>query len=280
MTSRSRGSDGGSDRGRGRGRGGGGFKHTDRDLSRVRDEDAFKVTARGGAIGSRHFDKPDKVETFRHQAYQAHRSAQQAVQSLYLGLPPADRKLIGARMVIPGKDQIPSGLDNPHTLDNIRLKHQVWIANIEPHIFDIQSETMPRLQAAVKAINWALHDMRLSNEHPATRFVVQYPAEPELVGPVYLKQGARPYADIPPRYAYKSDIDHVVDSLARNLGPTLRPAVDSLMGLGKDLQMRVNFGRLNVRQKKKGLADQFTYPEFEGVMKMYGARGGASLGTQ
>jgi hypothetical protein len=167
-------------------------------------------------------------------------------------------------------------------LDDIRTEHEVWIRYDEPTAFDISSRSMTNLQEAMKALNQLIHDLRLLEGHTSSRFLVQPPSRVSSDAKICLELEARPTLEDRGNVSTDPDNGCVVDSFVRQMGPTISAAAETLTGLGKNLQMRINFGRLNVRGKKKGIGSVFTYAEFRDVMKAYSVQGprGAYLGTK
>lgn len=185
--------------------------------------------------------------------------------------------------MIPGERLIPTSLDNPQALDDIHTEHEVWIRYDEPTAFDISSRSMTNLQEGMKALNQLIHDLRLVEGHTSSRFLVQPPSRVASDAKICLELEARPTLEDRGIVSTDPDNGPVVDSFVRQMGPIISAAAETLTGLGENLQMRINFGRLNVRGKKKGIGSVFTYAEFGNVMKAYsvqGVRGGAYLGTK
>jgi hypothetical protein len=183
--------------------------------------------------------------------------------------------------VVPGNELLPSALEDRAAIDELCQTHQVWINNKKPNVFVISCEEQypKRLQEAVIAFNWAIHDMRLSNEHPATRFVAQQSLVSGTESTIRVVIGQRPRVTFDRDTIAESEgNEHIINSLWEELGPHLEARAETIMGLGKDVQMRVNFGRLNIRRKKKDLGDEFTFEEFQKLIRTYGTRGGAGLG--
>lgn len=151
-----------------------------------------------------------------------------------------------------------------------------------PNIFLVQTETMANLRAAVKAFYWTLHDLRLSSERPGTKYLVQTPIYTSASEePVEVVLGKRPVVKLPSDS--RDDVWDgavIVNTLTKNIVPDLLVSTEVIMGLGKELFMRVHIGRLKIWQKKDGLGDKLSYSEFGQLMKTYATRGGASLNTE
>lgn len=193
----------------------------------------------------------------------------------YLGPPPPNRDLIQTRLVIPGKDMLPDGLHAPGALDDIRKTHKAYITFPEPNILDIQCKYISQMKQAVHAVNWAIHDMRLCNDNPATKFFVQEPTKSDTSGMVKVVIGSRPHftSHLPmPKGNSTALNEHFL-----RLTAEMTTSAEALMGLNKQMKMRVYFGHLNVRSRKAGRGDDIPYDEFVKLMGMYSARGGARL---
>lgn len=204
--------------------------------------------------------------------------ARRAEDDEYLGPPPLGRDLILTRVVLPGKHMLPRGLDEPWALDDIRKAHKVYITHVQPNILDIHCESMPRMQQAVHALNWAIHDLRLSNEHPPVRFLLQEPTNSDVNDMVRVEIGSRP------RFTSRSSTlvsnSSAMDKHLHRLVVDMPTSADTLMALNKNMKMRVNFGHLDVRSRNTQGRDEITHDEFVKLLNMYSVRGGASLGTK
>lgn len=170
---------------------------------------------------------------------------------------------------------LPRGLDDPTGLDDIRKKHQVWITRMQPNMLEVRSEHIQQLQEAIKAINWCIHDMRLSSENLTTRFLVQTPANAPKGALVKVELNSRPVVST--AQGTGGDVVPVAMELCQQLKDSLVPSTDILRALSTNLKMRVNFGRLEVRQRKKGLGQNMSYADFSKMVPQYSMRGGASL---
>ncbi|OAQ91510.1 hypothetical protein VFPFJ_03250 [Purpureocillium lilacinum] len=196
----------------------------------------------------------------------------------YLGHAPEDPSIIHASLVIPGNDMLPQGLEDPDALNDIRLRYKVWITRSQPNIFDIRGRDMRQLQEAVKELNWALHDMRLSSEALTIRFLAQKPSRDQDSAIVNVELNCRPIVKAlsnTPRSVLTTALD-----LVDRLRTSLLPSADILRLLTTDLRMRVNFGHLQVRTRKKGLGRDMSYANFAEMIPQYSNRGGASLHTR
>ncbi|KAK7416090.1 hypothetical protein QQX98_005418 [Neonectria punicea] len=181
------------------------------------------------------------------------------------------------RLVLPGKHMLPSGLSDPGVLDDIRKGHKVYI-HIESNILDIRCDSMRRLQQALHAVNWAIHDMRLCNEHPPIHFLAQEPTSGDTNDMVRVEIGSRPrfVSQKPTLGSNHSAMDKHLHRLTTEMWST----ADTLMALNKSMKMRVNFGHLDVRARNTRGRDEIPHDEFVRMLDMYSTRGGASLETK
>lgn len=174
---------------------------------------------------------------------------------------------------------LPSGLDNPVLLDNLRRTLRVWITQPEPNRFDISANSMLKLQEAVRGINWAIHDLRLASGRLITRFIVQKPLCVDDSALVVVELGARPRVATVEKGPSLGLGPIALDIFCR-LSSNIAPSMDKLASIGTGLLMRVNFGHLEVRKRKKGLGSEMSYPSFTDMVQQYSTRGGAGLKTR
>lgn len=141
---------------------------------------------------------------------------------------------------------------------------------------------MTNLQEALKALNRVIHDLRLAETHTSCRFLIQPPSRVSSDAKISLILDSRPVVTDRARVSDDPENAGMASSFALQMGSGILNAAETLMGLGKDLRMRINFGRFNVRQKKKGTGSEFTYAEFADIMEPYAVRGAraAGLGTK
>ncbi|KAF5025265.1 hypothetical protein F66182_2650 [Fusarium sp. NRRL 66182] len=197
----------------------------------------------------------------------------QAEDAEFLGRPPPDKDLIQVTHVLPGKDLLPHGLDEPGALDDIRRKYRVYITRDTPNILDIRGETMHSLQQALQKINLKIQDMRLSNNNAAVRFMAQTPTNATTSDLIRAELGTRPYF-----LCRRADLVSNASALNKHLQQLvsdITASSESLMALNKTMGLRVNFGRLIIGKRKKGSKDEVTYDNFAKLMDMYSVRGGA-----
>ncbi|POR35404.1 Uncharacterized protein TPAR_04429 [Tolypocladium paradoxum] len=225
--------------------------------------------------GSKAFGKIGAMESAKSLMHAKRRASTAAAEEGHLGVPPPDPSLIQASLVIPGQHMLPRGLDNPAALDAIRKKHKVWINRVQPNVLELRGENIRRLQEAMSEINWVLHDMRLSSENPTTRFLAQMPVNVPDTAVVRVDINTRPH--VATAKSTPGDVLPAALDIFHQLHAGLVPSMDILRGLGTDLKMRVNFGRLQVRMRKKGLGNEMTYAQFAKMVPGYSVRGGAGL---
>ncbi|KAM5356303.1 hypothetical protein ACJ41O_002949 [Fusarium nematophilum] len=239
-------------------------------------------TARKGPPGTKKTGsfantKKDHMPTAKSIFQHREDKARQAEDEEYLGPPPPDRSLIQLSHVLPGEHLLPTGLDEPGALDSIRRTYKVYITRVKPNVFDIRCDSISRLQQALHAINWAIRDMRLSNEHSTVQFLVQKPTNALSIDMIRAGLSKRPH--------FISRSPHLVsnasamDDHLQQLASTLSSSAEGLMALNKSLKLRVNFGHLSIEKRKKGSQDEIAYDDFVKLMSTYSIRGGASFET-
>ncbi|CAM1507334.1 Fc.00g069750.m01.CDS01 [Cosmosporella sp. VM-42] len=230
--------------------------------------------------GLKTFPKGETMKTAKYMMDTSRQQARRAEDEEYMGPPPADPSLIQAVLVLPGKHLLPRGLDEPGALNDIRRSYQVYITRVDdkPNVLDVRCKSISGLQKAVKAINWAIHDLRLSNDHPAVRFLLQEPTNAASEGNIRIEMGKRPY------YLVKSSTiannASAMDMHVPRLAVDLRIAAETLMALTKHMKMRVTFGQLILRQKKRNSQDVLTKDGFAKLLNAHSVRGGAGLETR
>ncbi|KAF4451341.1 hypothetical protein FALBO_16346 [Fusarium albosuccineum] len=247
--------------------------------------------AKAGTFAS---TKKDHMPTAKSMYQDREEKVRRVEDEEFLGPPPADKNLIQvsfqptrrtfaasadrsvkATHIIPGKHLLPSGLDEPEALDGIRRKHRVYITRLQPNVLDIRCESMLHLQQALEAINLAIRDMRLSNEHSAVRYLVQRPTNAIISDMIRAELGTRPqFISLSPRLvSNKSSMNHHLQQLAVDM----MSSAESLMSLNKSVRLRVNFGHLIIGKRKKGAGGEMSYDDFVKLMGMYSVRGGATF---
>lgn len=171
-------------------------------------------------------------------------------------------------------------LDEPNSLDSVRLGHKVWITFEKLNVLVVHAHSSSRLQQALEAIHWKIHDMRLAEELEMSRFLDQGPLAPNDNGAIIFRHGQRPHiAAADPEVTMPLDTDYVLSTLWENLGFDLVNKAETLMGIAQVLRMRINFGRLNILRKADA-ADELTREQFQKELRAVGKRGHASLGKR
>lgn len=189
-----------------------------------------------------------------------------------------------ATLVTPGKHMLPPDLCDTACFDALRKAHLVWIVQEKPNIIHIYSRTLRDLQEGFKEVNWAIHDMRIAQYNVSSLFLVQLP----LVGEcsITVDLGCRPQTS--PRTPSEQlvpvqDISHITNGLMKELRPNFLSSTDTLQSrLKQTLQMRVDFGHVKIRLRKKikqgnENGNEMPYAEFTAMTSQYGKRGGADF---
>ncbi|KAF5662592.1 hypothetical protein FHETE_7876 [Fusarium heterosporum] len=199
----------------------------------------------------------------------------EATDAEYLGRPPLGKELINVSLVLPGNELIPRAMDKPETLNAIRRKYQVYITRDEHHVLGIYGNSLPCLQKALKEINWAIRDMRLSENKTRVVFLLQKPTNAVISGTVWAALGDRPHfiSTSPGLADNYSALDHHLPQLTSKMATS----AEGLMALTKTMGLRVDFGRVIVGQRKKGTPDEITYAGLSELMGLYSSRGGGSF---
>ncbi|KAM0437440.1 hypothetical protein ACHAPT_001802 [Fusarium lateritium] len=228
--------------------------------------------AKPGAFAS---TKDDHMPTAKSIFQGRENRARQAEYNEFLGPAPVDKHLIQLTHVIAGNHLLPPALDEPGALDDIRRQYRVYITRVKPNILDIRCETIGRLQQALRAINWALRDMRLSNEHAYVRFLVQRPTNAIISDMITVELGKRP-AFLSPSPHLCSNMSSMKDHIPQ-LASDMATSAETLTGVSKNMTLRVNFGHLIIGKKKKGSGDEVSFGDFVKLMDMHSTRGGAGF---
>lgn len=174
------------------------------------------------------------------------------------------------------REQLPNGLDKDAVFNRVRRSRRVWIVRPgnEPNVLDLYSEDLNNIKRAVQDINWLIVKMIMQSKQTPDRYFLQWPIDPQtadLVGIAGLRPSVR-HGDgslEPAEYELKPDFS--------SLDGDLPLAVATLHDEQESLKMRVNFGHLQLRQKKSGMADEISFPDFEKLMGLYARRGGAGF---
>lgn len=182
------------------------------------------------------------------------------------------------RLVIPGEHLVPKALHDLRVLDDVRKAHSVWITR-DPEAetcLDIHAGNVTALQTALQAINWKIHNMRLSEESLTTQYFVQ-PAS-TAAAEVLFETEKRPVLKCGTKHdGYPS---HAIDSLSGQLCKQLPQSFKTLVAL-PCLSMNISFGHLRILAKKKSTGRELSFIDFEAAMRQYSSRGrGAAIQTE
>ncbi|PHH80264.1 hypothetical protein CDD80_2287 [Ophiocordyceps camponoti-rufipedis] len=209
------------------------------------------------------------------------RTARDLADMEYLGKPPENLtdSFLEARLVIPGMYMIPLGVDDSEPLKDLRRKYKTWIWRSKPNVFELRTNEIKQLQNAMKELNWLIHDLRLSSENMSTRFVVQKPMNAGTDALVTVKLNSRPTSVMTSSSLVPIAVPLAHDNFLQLRG-ILAPSAYILKALGAGLLMRVNFGRFEIRQRKRGVGDEMTYEDFANMVALYSKRGGAGIHTR
>ncbi|KAG5980030.1 hypothetical protein E4U55_004463 [Claviceps digitariae] len=207
----------------------------------------------------------------------------------YFGHPPQDEVLFElimtkATLVIPGKQMLIPELFDPACFDAVRRAHEVWVVQEKPNNIHIHSRTLSNLKEAFREINWVIHDIRTAQNHVSSLFVVQLPIEGER--PITVELDCRPQASSRSGSQQLISVQtnfHIANGLMKELGASFISSTDALQSRPNEiLQMRVEFGHVKIRRRKKitqenGNANEMPYTEFAKMTSQYGKRGGADF---
>ena len=177
---------------------------------------------------------------------------------------------------------MPLGLDRYEALDGVRIKNKTWISYDGEYTIHLSSDHPLHLKQACKDIYTLIRDLRLTSERPAQRFIVQRPSPWLNNGDavcITLITGSRPCVS-PTSGVKKTCLEPVAEDLIPKTVPHIMPLAMSLTGLGKDLLMRISFGRVNLQKEKKKFGNETNYDQLPHIMKSYVTHGGAVLGSK
>ncbi|KAM0339818.1 hypothetical protein ACHAPU_010771 [Fusarium lateritium] len=197
----------------------------------------------------------------------------EATDAEYLGRPPLGKELINVSLVLPGNELTPDGMSQLETLNAIRRKYQVYITcDEQQHVLRIHGDSLPRLQKALEEINWAIRDIRLSENNVHGDWLLQKPTNAVISGTMRAALGDRPHflSTSPGLIDSYSALDHHLPQLTSKMAMS----AEGLMALKQTMGLRVNFGRAILGQRKKGVPDEITYAELSKLMERYSHRGG------
>ncbi|RGP76576.1 hypothetical protein FSPOR_7 [Fusarium sporotrichioides] len=221
--------------------------------------------------------KNDHMPTSKSMRQDRDERIRQAEDTEYLDRPPADKDLIQATLVLPSKG-LPSGLEDLRVFNDIRRQYRVYIIRDVPNILDIRCESMARLQKALEAVNWAIRDMRLSQDTPNVCFLAQKPDDVLINDMIRVGLGTRPsFLSRSPKLTSDGT---AMDRHLSQLTSDIASSSDGLMALNKTMGLRVNFGLLVPIKRKKGTQEEVTYAEFAKLIQGYSRRGGTMFYTR
>ncbi|KAG6303363.1 hypothetical protein E4U09_000078 [Claviceps aff. purpurea] len=228
--------------------------------------------------------RPAVMPTAKAKAYQDRQKSIIEAAGSFLGPPPEDEVLFEATLVIPAKQMYLEEIFDAECFDAVRKAHEVWIVLKKPNAIDIHSRTLRNLREAFREINWAIHDIRTAQHHVSSLFLVQLPLEGERSITVDLD--CRPQVSLrtrPEQLISVQENSHVAHALMKGLRESFLSSMDALQGRPKQiLQMRVDFGHVKIRRRKKivqenGNPNEMRFAEFASMASQYGRRGGADF---
>lgn len=174
-------------------------------------------------------------------------------------------------------NQLPD-LAEPSSLNAIKTDKEVWIVQEKPNVLHLYSRTILSLQEGFKAVNWAIHDMRLARQNVSARFLVQMPVNAHHGSLITVHLDSRPLVEH--SHVTNAKPTEVAYDILEQLGANFLSSTNALQTLNGPLQMRVDFGHVTVRRKKRDVGNTMSYPDFTEMAQHYGTRGGASLDTR
>ncbi|KAJ4008057.1 hypothetical protein NW752_009935 [Fusarium irregulare] len=222
--------------------------------------------------------KGDQMPTAKSMRQEKDNKIRQAEEAEYLGRPPDNKELIQVTHILPGKELLPSGLDDPGVFDNIRKEYRVYITRDVPNVLVIHCESMPRLRKALHAINWAIRNMRLSNDSTNISLLVQETTNAPVTNMIQARLGTRPYFDS--RNLELLNNSTAMDRHLSQLTTEINSSSEGLIALNKTLGLRVNFGHVVITKKKRGAQDEISHSDLVDLMRVYSRRGGAVFHTR
>ncbi|GAB0134888.1 hypothetical protein EsDP_00003242 [Epichloe bromicola] len=196
----------------------------------------------------------------------------------YLGQPPSDEILFETILILPAMFE----LADASCFDALRKAHQVWIVQENPNTIHMHSRTPRNLDKCLEEINWATHDMRLAQYNFSNLFLVQLPIRGEC--PIKVDLDCRPQAS-PQIHSEQlvpiQEASHIANDIMKKVRQSFISSTDALQRrLKHTLQMRVDFGHVIIRRRKKvvqGNGNEMPYTEFVDMASQYGRRGGADF---
>lgn len=142
----------------------------------------------------------------------------------------------------------------------------------------IRGQSIRPIQNALKAINWAIHDMRLSEVSQSSKVFVQLPQRNCDDIPIRFDLNRRPALVI--NKTNNICRENTAADLKARLSSSLGSSFRGLLACGR-LRMRVNLGQIQLLAKKKTTSDQLSWSEYAEALNECSRRGrGASLKTR
>ncbi|RBR06519.1 uncharacterized protein FIESC28_11031 [Fusarium coffeatum] len=238
----------------------------------------FPLSTRPSTLEKFASTKGDQMPTAKSMRQEKDNKIRQAEEAEYLGRPPDNKELIQVTHILPGKELLPSGLDDPGVFDNIRKEYRIYITRDVPNVLDIRCESMPRLRKALHAINWAIRNMRLSNDSTNISLLVQNPTNAPVTNLIQARLGTRPYFDS--RNPELLNNSTAMDRHLSQLTTEINSSSEGLIALNKTLGLRVNFGHVVITKKKRDAQDEISHSDLVDLMRVYSRRGGAVFHTR
>ncbi|OAA39669.1 hypothetical protein NOR_06089 [Metarhizium rileyi] len=201
-------------------------------------------------------------------------------EAQYLLPPPDGENLLEAVLILPENYMLSRELTEPSSLDAIKTENEIWIKIIQdkPNVLHIYSRTALCLQEGFKAVNQAIHDMCLTRQNESTRFLVQMPVRAGPDSSIIVELDSRPRVE--QHHSTTVGAAEVADNVVKQLGPSFSTSTTALQTIKKSLHMRVDFGLINIRRRKRGVGNTMSYSDFTEMALKYGTKGGAELNTR
>jgi hypothetical protein len=158
------------------------------------------------------------------------------------------------------------------------MENQVWINVDKPDVLKFYSRTALSLQEGLKAVNWAIHDMRLARQDVSNHFLVQLPVKADRNTLIRVDFDSRPQVE---EYSTPgTKVKEVVADLMKQLDSEYSSSMAVLQTIKHPIKMHLDFGQVNIRRRKKGADNKMSYTSFMQMALQYGTRGGAELDTR
>ncbi|KAH0596451.1 hypothetical protein MHUMG1_05568 [Metarhizium humberi] len=224
------------------------------------------------------FAEQPKISSARFQIDDERKKTDVTTEAQYLREPPAGENLLEAVLVLPERHMLLRELSESSSFDTIKTEKGVWIKHDKRNVLHIYSRTMWSLQEGFKAVNWALHDMRLAQQNVATLFLVQKPMDAGTDTLITVDLDSRPR--VGQRQKTMIGTAEVATDVLRQLGTSFLSSTTTLQAIKRSLRMHVDFGHVIIRRRKRGIGNAMSYSDFTEMALQYGAKGGAELNTR